>query len=451
MRSIALLTPYTGDNLGDGAIQEAMIHNIRARWPEVRITGLTLSPEQTAKLHGVPCRLLTNLSIRYFSSSVAERHRGRAESHVGDAEGGSGLKRALRRVPWAFTLAKSCYLSVRRIVARIEGVALHARHAISELLDLPHAYRLVRGLDLLVASGGGQIDDIWGGAWGHPYAMLKWALLARLAKTPFVILSVGVGELGSRTSRVFMRRALRSAAYRSYRDEGSRQLLAAMPFTALDPVCPDLALSYPIGPGAEDIEHSRAILRIGINPISYLRSGSWPVASDSLHGQYLGILAAFIEDRLREGHEVVLFPGDRGDHHVIADLSRRLHESLPAGLRERLSTPAMTTAAQLIGLLRSFDIVVASRLHSVILAHLVGVPVLAISYERKVRTQMDAFGQSAYCLDIHRLAGADLDAGFERLRGDRKYVQDQLRDRSRQANAEIQSQYDLVLRQTWQR
>jgi polysaccharide pyruvyl transferase WcaK-like protein len=451
MRSIALLTPYTGDNLGDGAIQEAVIHNIRARWPDARIVGLTLSPEYTAKLHGVPCRVLTRLSIPYFSRGVIDRHRGRAESHAGHAEGNSGIKRALRRAPWAFALAKYCYLNVRRITSGIGGAALHARHAISELLDLPRAYRFVRGLDLLIASGGGQIDDVWGGVWGHPYAMLKWALLARLAKTPFVVLSVGVGELGGRTSQVFMRQALRLAAYRSYRDEGSRQLLAQMPFTALDPVCPDLAFSYPVDAAAERIERNRVALRIGINPISYLRVGSWPVASDSLHGHYLEILAAFVESRLREGQAVVLFPGDRGDHHVIADLSRRLQESLPAALRERLSTPTVTTAAQLIGLLRSFDVAVASRLHSVILAHLVGVPVLAISYERKVKTQMDAFGQSAYCLDIHRLAPTDLDAGFARLREDSKHVQDQLLARSRQANADIQRQYDLVLRRTWQK
>jgi len=450
MKSIALLTPYTGDNLGDGAIQEAVICNVRARWPDARIVGLTLSPDYTAELHGVPCRPLTRLSIPYFSRGVLERHRGRAKWRAGDAEGESGFKRALRQVPWAFTLVKSCYLNVRRTTAWIGGAALHAKHAISELLDLPRSYRFVRGLDLIVASGGGQIDDIWGGAWGHPYAMLKWAMLARLAKTPFVVLSVGVGELASRTSRVFMRRALQSAVYRSYRDEGSRRLLASMPFTALDPVCPDLAFSYPIGQGAACVEGGRATLRIGVNPISYLRSGSWPVASDSLHGRYLEVLASFIVNRLREGHDVVLFPGDRGDHHVIEDLSHRLRESLPAQLLERLSSPAVTTAAQLVALLRSFDIAVASRLHSVILAHLVGVPVLAISYERKVKTQMDAFGQSAHCLDIHRLAPADLDRGFARLCEERKQVQDELRARSRQANADIQRQYDLVLQRTWQ-
>ena len=345
MRSIALLTPYTGDNLGDGAIQEAVIHNVRARWPDARILGLTLSPGHTSKLHGVPCRLLTNLSIRYYSRGVLERHRGQANSRPDGAGEASGIKRALRRLPWAFALAKSCYLAADRAVAMVRGVAMHARHAVYELMDLPRSYRLVRGLDLLVASGGGQIDDVWGSAFGHPWAMLKWATLARFAKTPFVILSVGVGELGRRASRSFMRRALQAAVYRSYRDEGSKQLLAQMPFTALDPVCPDLAFSYPADADGVGGARNSVILRIGVNPISYLRAGSWPVASDSLHLHYLETLASFIEARLREGHEVILFPGDRGDHHVIAELSRRLHDSLAAELLERLSAPAVATTA----------------------------------------------------------------------------------------------------------
>ena len=34
---------------------------------------------------------------------------------------------------------------------------------------------------MLVVAGGGQLDEEWGGSWGHPYALMKWAVLARVA------------------------------------------------------------------------------------------------------------------------------------------------------------------------------------------------------------------------------------------------------------------------------
>src|SRR6185437_9395874 len=55
----------------------------------------------------------------------------------------------------------------------------------------------------LIVSGGGQLDEEWGGAWGHPFALFKWAMLARLAKVPLAFASVGACKAASTTSRFF--------------------------------------------------------------------------------------------------------------------------------------------------------------------------------------------------------------------------------------------------------
>ncbi len=41
---IALLTPYDGGNLGDSAIQQAVIANLRRYDPNVQLCGITLDP-----------------------------------------------------------------------------------------------------------------------------------------------------------------------------------------------------------------------------------------------------------------------------------------------------------------------------------------------------------------------------------------------------------------------
>ena len=40
---IALLNPYTGSNLGDAAIQDAMIANIGIRLPDAQFFGISLN------------------------------------------------------------------------------------------------------------------------------------------------------------------------------------------------------------------------------------------------------------------------------------------------------------------------------------------------------------------------------------------------------------------------
>lgn len=40
---IALLTPYNGGNLGDAAIQDAMIANLRSRLPDAQFSGICLN------------------------------------------------------------------------------------------------------------------------------------------------------------------------------------------------------------------------------------------------------------------------------------------------------------------------------------------------------------------------------------------------------------------------
>jgi polysaccharide pyruvyl transferase WcaK-like protein len=66
---VVLITPYTGGNLGDAAIQEAVISNVRRRDANADIVLVTLAPAITARLHGVqgfPIGLTT------FEPGVAE-------------------------------------------------------------------------------------------------------------------------------------------------------------------------------------------------------------------------------------------------------------------------------------------------------------------------------------------------------------------------------------------
>ena len=57
-KTIGLLDHMGYGNLGDAAIQEAVITNIKKRLPNAQLVGFSLIPDDTMKRHGIPCHPL---------------------------------------------------------------------------------------------------------------------------------------------------------------------------------------------------------------------------------------------------------------------------------------------------------------------------------------------------------------------------------------------------------
>jgi polysaccharide pyruvyl transferase WcaK-like protein len=427
---ILLLTPYTGWNQGDGAIQDAVIHNLRKRFPEPQIQLVTLCPRLTSKLHGLPS----------FPIAAVE-----SDNHLAFEEPHSSTQDISKVGTNCWVWVKKCLGSVplvRRIASSLRSVLREVRH-------LFRAHRLLQKTDLLIMSGGGQIDDYWGGPFGQPYALFKWALLAKLNGTPVVFLSVGVCSLRTRLSRHLAFRALRLAAYRSYRDQGSKRLLRDVCFTRSDPECPDLAFSHPQGgqPATAASVTAPRRLVVGISPITYLAPHGWPEHNPDIYERYLQTLGEFAEEVLGEGHSVVLFTSAWQDQFGVKDLQKKLDSSPRRdSWGDRLGWAAPACPDDLLTEIGRTDMVVASRLHGIILSHLLSKPVLALSYDRKVGAHMEAMAQERFCLDLHAFTLPQLRDGFATLELEAAAISASVRSRVKEYRRELDRQYDLLVR-----
>ena len=78
---IALLTPYTGGNLGDAAIQDAVIANLRLRLPGAKFSGISLNCDNFVEQHGIDGFPLCGSSTRFYGMCV-----GRVAGQPGFAE-----------------------------------------------------------------------------------------------------------------------------------------------------------------------------------------------------------------------------------------------------------------------------------------------------------------------------------------------------------------------------
>lgn len=371
MPRIGVLYPSGWGNLGDEAILQATFAALRGRWPDVALRAFTLHPARTAANHGVEAEALTGVNRHLFGAPLGEGPLA--------VRAARALARRTRNVPLLGGLTGRASNFVATLVF--------------EVISLLNAWRWVRTADLVLASGGGQLDAVWGGAWGQPYALARWAWLARRAKVPFALLSVGYGGASTWLSRRFLRYAVGGAAYCSVRDAGSGAMTLQLGVKRDLPVVPDLAFGLT---SPSPLPPRRPGYDIGISPMVYLRPGSWPIENKAGYERLIALWASLVTAIVAKGDRVHLFVSNPGDMAAVWDIWERLGEPARAGC----TIAQAQSPNALLEFFRGLDVIISSRLHGVLLAIVSARPVLALSHDRKVRAVMGDSGVSDFCVDL---------------------------------------------------
>jgi polysaccharide pyruvyl transferase WcaK-like protein len=437
---VVLLTPYTGGNLGDAAIQDAMIANLRLRLPAVQISGISLNCDNFVERHGTRAFPLCETHRPFYGmvrGSVGPLGNGPIHTAASDKKGmDSALKRSLKQMPVFLWFLKAFHTWVT-------GVLREFRHCIE-------GYQFLRNQDLVIVSGGGQLDEEWGGPWGHPYALFKWAVLARIAGVPYAIASVGACKVPSTSSRMFLSAALRMAQYRSFRDNHSREFAASLLRRAAeDPVVPDLAFTLTSWESRrpasiQSISGGRPV--VAISPIAYGKPGSWPSQDRTLYNRYLEQMAQVVSQLLKHGYFLLMVWSSLGDDQgVIPELLGRLDEESHKKLLRQMHVPSITTWKDFVGLIQEADFLIASRLHSTILGFVAKTPTVAISFDPKVDWVMEDLCQTDYLLHIRDFTAEDVIQALHRIELHRNAVLQQIASYRPQFASVSARQYDALV------
>jgi polysaccharide pyruvyl transferase WcaK-like protein len=392
---IGLISPYTGGNLGDAAIIESARAHLRHLFQEAEFLLIVLDCDRVSRLHGLECFPLATVKRSFYFTAGAEwswdapegsgflGHNSRSSTYNARC----GLKKVASFIPFALPLA-------RRLRDASRAVALEERH-------LREVGKVLRSLDGLVVAGGGQFDDQFGGAWGHPYSMFKWISKARREGVPVFFAGVGVCEVSTKLTGWFLRRTIAKSRHISLRDEGSIEILRRVGVSIDLRRCPDLAFGLPdINAGINSLDQGGSRFHIGFSPIAFGRPGSWPTENTASFDRYWDQFRALGADLIRAGYRVTVFATDDSDVGLAKEIYEHFMESVPGN--EQLRLLSTSNLAELLCALPGFDAVIAGRLHGVLLSHVAGVPVVAISYHRKVRAHMEDMGQQKFCLDFER-------------------------------------------------
>jgi polysaccharide pyruvyl transferase WcaK-like protein len=384
LRKIALLHHTGCGNLGDDAIIDVVVNNIRQRCVDAEITVFSMNPDDTLRRHGIP-----SLPIRTYQWEATLEPE-QIEPKVLDHH---KLRNWLR--------------NRRNPVIRLP------RALAAELTFLVESYRTLHSFDCLIVSGGGQLTER-GGPWSFPYALFVWGCMAKKARLKFLLLSVGAGPLTHRLSKFFILRALRMASYVSFRDQESQDLAAELGFTGESYTFPDNVYSLEVtSPNAGTKHGDRPI--VGVAPMQFPFSDllKCPPNTQEIQNQLVDKMAAFTSLLASQSYSIQLFGSDtKADPPVIEDLRRTLSG------RYHLSIPEyvpVTSVDDLLSRMAAMDYVVTCRFHGVVFAHLLNKPVLAIAHHPKVTHLMNALGLSKYCVDMRTFDPAHLMDTFKSL------------------------------------
>lgn len=360
LRSVAFYGFLGSGNIGNDASLETLLWWFRERMPQVRLSCVTIAPDETQARYGLPSLPLAT---------------GRPPSH---------------------TRTRASVL--HRLAGRIR--------------DIPHAVTIARSADAVVVPGMGVLEEKLGTRpWGMPAWLLSVAVACRLLGRRFVLIGVGAEPIAHPVTRRIFHALVRSSAYVSYRDAESASAMRDSGRRP-DAVGTDIAFAHP---APVDPVPQPGLIVFGV--MDYHGPADDRDEGRAVHEQYVASMVEAVAGLVGAGDRVEIVVGDSVDVSVgerIRDhVLRRLPEAAGA-----VAVRVATTFEELTKQMSGAEVVVASRYHNVICALRLGRPVISLSYGDKNAWLMRRFGLEGHERPIEELQPQALLAEIAGLRPD---------------------------------
>jgi polysaccharide pyruvyl transferase WcaK-like protein len=354
---IALLGEFGIGNMGNDASCRTVLGLLRSHYPDVTLNIISRSPAVAQQVFGVT-------SVHISASSPSSR----LWKYLGPA---------------------------KRVVGKIK--------------DFFHLVRIVGRYDAVIVPGTGVLEAA---DRRNPGGVIVWLLLISLAcriqRVSLVWFAVGGSRYRFRLPASVAVRAARGTTYRSFRDDVTAAALRAN------------GLDVPTNAVSRDVLFSRAMsFASNARPAVPDRISTVAIAAINYQGvgqeaPYLDRLSEVALSVLDQGMNLVVISGDDSDEIYAEQLMRRISESG----HPRSSTVIRVPRGdfdQLMVVLRTTDLVIASRFHVLIAGILLRRPVIAISHAAKDDELLRQLNLSRYAHPIATFSVADIQKSIAHL------------------------------------
>lgn len=284
-------------------------------------------------------------------------------------------------------------------------------------MDFKKVIHSIRSCDLLISGGGSLLQDSTSKRSISYYLGIIW--IAQLFKKKVFIYSQGIGPVSSKINRFFIKKILNKIQYIVVRDEQSKELLCEIGiekshiYVTADPVI--RVKKTGVNNGArilkdEGYEKDKEKITIGF----------------AMRG--LKIKKNFVDEICKASQyilsnynaQIVFIPFyHKEDMVIIKEIQKKLSDQAFYVKNKYLTE-------EMLSIIGNMDILVGVRLHSLIHAAIMDVPMIAISYDPKINSFMHSLGMKAVC-SIYDLQSEFLIEELDRVLSQQEKIKSKVR------------------------
>jgi polysaccharide pyruvyl transferase WcaK-like protein len=244
---------------------------------------------------------------------------------------------------------------------------------------------------------------------------------------------------------LFVRSALRLADYVSLRDDASRSLLRRIGFRGNAEIHPDCVYSLVL-PCRDIARQATARMpTVGISPMAYCDPRRYWIRNQAAYDAFLAKLVDFTVWLRRHEYRPTLFSTDIWfDAQTLQAVDEGVRRETGNESTLRLADAPILSLDRLLSHMANMDAVITCRFHGVVFAHLMNIPVIALSHHPKVTTLMAELGLSEYCLDIDTFTPEQLRAAFLCLTRDQSEIRRRMASKAAEFKASLSGQFDAL-------
>lgn len=267
--------------------------------------------------------------------------------------------------------------------------------------------KAVFGADAFILGGGGLYQD-----YGKHFRIVFYyglrTLIAALLGKKIMYFALGFGNIELTRSKKFIQFVMQFVNVVTVRDKESKKVLLDIGFDKDIVVCADPVFTVASDKHALSTRKNMSKLRIGISVLPYDQQLQFLTGADeNIEGSIIG----FTKNLLACNHEITFIPMEKGtDDQFIAKILASAH------LTDSVTVMDSSIAHDdFIGNFASFDVVIAMRLHAIILSAALGIPFLPIAYHSKVANTVSLLKQQDLMIPLELVSSVRLQENFDFL------------------------------------
>ena len=259
------------------------------------------------------------------------------------------------------------------------------RHGVEAVswLSFSEIWKALRAADLLVSGGGSLLQNVTSRR--SLYYYMAIIVLAFLARRPVMLYAQGIGPIEGLLARTIMRLVGNRVRLITVRDHGSLSELESLgirrprivetadPVLAINPVSKDTGWQVLQWNGVTD---DKPLVGISVREWK-----GWQRYKEAVAEAADCIAAEF-------GANIVFLPMQYPEDVKAAEMIAAMMKEEAVVLDGEFST------AELLSLVGNMDLLIAIRLHALIFAGVMGVPLVGVSYDPKIDRFLDSIGET---------------------------------------------------------